>query len=127
MTLTSGFLASGYPLATTLTQPGTCLVEVYPHPALLSLLNANYRVKYKVSRARQYWKEHTLEMRIREVCLGSQIKWTGLVEFCVTSPPGSHAAIAPSWFFPTWSFSNFSLAALAQLCHAGSCTATRRP
>ncbi len=51
---------AGYSLATT---PGPAarpvplpaLIEVYPHTALLSLMSANYRVPYKVSRARHYW------------------------------------------------------------------------
>src|SRR6185295_11338665 len=55
--LTADFLAAGYPVATALTQSrlGPALVEVYPHPALLTLLNCKYRVKYKISRARRFW------------------------------------------------------------------------
>ncbi len=49
--------AAGYPLATTMTPPGTvpAIIEVYPHPALLSLVGAQYRVPYKVSRSHKYW------------------------------------------------------------------------
>ena len=36
------------------------LIEVYPHVALLALLNRNYRVPYKVSRSNQYWKTEQL-------------------------------------------------------------------
>lgn len=33
------------------------LIEVYPHPALLTLMRANYRLPYKVSRTRRYWPD----------------------------------------------------------------------
>jgi predicted RNase H-like nuclease len=67
--LTAGFLAAGYPVATALTPPGLRpnLVEVYPHPALLTLLNRPYRVPYKVSRARRYWPERTPAQRVAEI------------------------------------------------------------
>lgn len=67
--LTAEFLAAGFPVATTLTQPGLglSLVEVYPHPAVLTLLNRPYRVPYKVSRARRYWPERTPAQRIAAI------------------------------------------------------------
>jgi len=42
----------GFPIATSLTRPGTspALVEVYPHPALLVVMNAAYRVLTKLRR-----------------------------------------------------------------------------
>ncbi len=42
--------SAGYPLATTTHSSGTLrrTIEVYPHPALLRLLNRDYRVLYKV-------------------------------------------------------------------------------
>jgi len=48
---------SGFPLATCTTHVGTPmrLVEVYPHPALLSLTGATYRLCYKVDKSRNYW------------------------------------------------------------------------
>lgn len=51
--------AGGYPLATSVQQPGTLrhTIEVYPHPALLSLLGREYRVPYKVSKSRRYWPD----------------------------------------------------------------------
>jgi predicted RNase H-like nuclease len=51
------FAELGYPLGTTRTPFGTtpALIEVYPHPALLLLLGADYRVPYKASRAGRYW------------------------------------------------------------------------
>lgn len=40
------------------------VVEVYPHPALLSLLNCQYRVPYKVGRSKRYWPTFTISERI---------------------------------------------------------------
>ncbi len=59
--LTKDFAAVGYPLATATTPAGTPnrLVEVYPHPALMSLTGASYRLCYKVSRSRRYWPDST--------------------------------------------------------------------
>jgi predicted RNase H-like nuclease len=56
-TLTSQFAGAGYSIATASTPCGTRtrLVEVYPHPALLALLQRNYRVSYKVSKSGRYW------------------------------------------------------------------------
>jgi predicted RNase H-like nuclease len=47
----------GYRLATAERDPGSgrSLIEVYPHPALLELLGAPYRVPYKVGRSARYW------------------------------------------------------------------------
>jgi predicted RNase H-like nuclease len=55
--LTRDFAASGFPLATGDTPVGTPnrLVEVYPHPALMTLTGASYRLPYKVSRSWRYW------------------------------------------------------------------------
>lgn len=55
----------GYPLATAETAVGTspALVEVYPHTALLALLDAEYRVKYKISKAYKWWPELSLVER----------------------------------------------------------------
>ena len=56
--VTRQFNDLGYDVATTATPPGTTkvVVEVYPHPALLSLLKESYRVKYKISHASSYWR-----------------------------------------------------------------------
>jgi predicted RNase H-like nuclease len=55
--LSSVIRASGYEIATTATPAGETkrLVEVYPHPALLSLLQRDRRVPYKVGKSRKYW------------------------------------------------------------------------
>jgi predicted RNase H-like nuclease len=70
MALTQGFAAAGYPVATSCSAPGTVsrLVEVYPHPALLRLLRADYRVPYKVSKSTKYWRELGMRERIGKLC-----------------------------------------------------------
>ncbi len=57
---------AGYPLATAIHSPGTLMrtIEVYPHPALLRLLNRDYRVPYKVAKSRNYWPELVIQDRI---------------------------------------------------------------
>jgi predicted RNase H-like nuclease len=59
----------GYPLATAATLAGQtpALLEVYPHPALLRLLGARYRLPYKVANRRKYWPDATPEERIARV------------------------------------------------------------
>jgi len=59
----------GYPLATTVTVTGRtpALLEVYPHPALLRLLNARYRLPYKVANRRKYWPDATPAERLARV------------------------------------------------------------
>ena len=39
------------------------LVEVYPHPALMTLTGASYRLPYKVSRSRRYWPDSSPAQR----------------------------------------------------------------
>ena len=54
----------GYRLQTTdSAHSGPTLIEVYPHVALLTLLNLSYRLPYKVSRSGQYWKAEQLSIR----------------------------------------------------------------
>jgi predicted RNase H-like nuclease len=54
--LRAEFAGLGYRLATTIPcEPTPALIEVYPHPALLVLMRASYRVPYKVSKAGRYW------------------------------------------------------------------------
>ena len=48
------FGRAGYPLQTDLISPPG-LIEVYPHPALVELAKAPERLRYKVSKARNYW------------------------------------------------------------------------
>lgn len=64
--LTSDFTAVGYPLSTSeLNYPS--LIEVYPHPALIELLNAEKRLPYKVGNRRKYWPDLSPEQRIDQI------------------------------------------------------------
>ncbi|HEY9720520.1 MAG TPA: DUF429 domain-containing protein [Oscillatoriaceae cyanobacterium] len=58
-TLTSGCAHLGYPLAAAHEFPGAFprLIEVYPHPAILTLLCLERRFEYKVGKARRYWPD----------------------------------------------------------------------
>jgi predicted RNase H-like nuclease len=60
------FSEAGYRLATAATPAGipNRLVEVYPHPALLALLQRDRRVPYKVSKTSSYWKGTPVKERI---------------------------------------------------------------
>jgi len=61
--LRSGFDTVGYPLSTTELQFPS-LIEVYPHPALIELLNAEKRLPYKISNRGKYWPDHTADERL---------------------------------------------------------------
>ena len=39
-------------------------IEVYPHPALLKLLDRDYRVPYKVGNSSKYWRGESVQRRI---------------------------------------------------------------
>lgn len=64
--ITRQFSELGFEIATSSTPPGTPnrLVEVYPHPALLSLLGRPTRVPYKVGNTKRYWKDKAFHERI---------------------------------------------------------------
>lgn len=64
--LTAEFEAIGLPLASSPLEvaSGPCSIEVYPHPALLSLVGDSYRVRYKVSRSTRYWPGSSVSDRI---------------------------------------------------------------
>jgi predicted RNase H-like nuclease len=55
-------LESAFPLATQATSV-PALIEVYPHAALLSLLNLERRLAYKVSRNNRYWPGTPADVR----------------------------------------------------------------
>jgi predicted RNase H-like nuclease len=51
-----GFQECGFRLATSIDAlTSHALIETYPHPALLSLMNSDYRVRYKVTKTAKYW------------------------------------------------------------------------
>lgn len=63
--LEAGLSAAGYPLATLDIRP-PCRVEIYPHPALIELLGATYRLPYKAGNTGKYWRDQPLaERRVR--------------------------------------------------------------
>lgn len=64
--MSASLVSAGFPLATTSDSSGKIprLVEVYPHPALLSLLGRPQRVPYKVSKTNRYWPEVDIRSRI---------------------------------------------------------------
>lgn len=68
------FEALGYPLATTRAR-SPCLMEVYPHPALVELMSAPRRLPYKYSRAASYWPDETPAGRRRRIIE----VWRGIV------------------------------------------------
>ena len=67
--LTERFKELGYPVATIETPVGSTYVvaEVYPHPALLHLLGKDFRYKYKIGRANEYWPEKSAADRRRRI------------------------------------------------------------
>jgi len=67
--ITKDLVKDGYYLVTRVVRPPTSpgLIEVYPHPSLLSLLKLAERVKYKCSKSRSYWPEANLDQRIRNL------------------------------------------------------------
>jgi predicted RNase H-like nuclease len=62
---TANATASGFELRTAAAVPSghRSLLEVYPHPALLSLLQRPRRVPYKVDKRRKYWPGATNDQR----------------------------------------------------------------
>jgi predicted RNase H-like nuclease len=97
-----GFAKSGFPLATADFRPGThpALFEVYPHIAVMKLLDQNYRVPYKIARVAHYWPECSAEERRRKIlaiwgrilaALKKSIQGMGL------SPKGSNLASLKRW------------------------------
>jgi len=67
--ITEQFEAAGYSIATKTELPGRTmrLVEVYPHPALLTLLGSEYRIPYKVAKSLRYWPKTTTVQRIEKL------------------------------------------------------------
>jgi predicted RNase H-like nuclease len=60
--LRESFTTAGYALLTDrLAPPG--VIEVYPHPALVELASATYRLPYKASKVRAYWRDATPQER----------------------------------------------------------------
>lgn len=84
------FAGQGYDLRTARSAGGR-LAEVYPHPALIELLNAPERLPYKVSRARKYWPAVAAADRRRRLVE----VWRGIVAGLDTNLPGTAALLPP--------------------------------
>ena len=69
----------GYGLAVSKPDAST-VVEVYPHPALLCLLDRDYRVPYKVAKSRKYWPGMSLHQRADRLVAEFRYIYEGLTE-----------------------------------------------
>lgn len=60
-----GCFSNGYQLGVTTTPHGQTghLLEVYPHPALIRLMQADYRLPYKAGKTRKLWPEASVDER----------------------------------------------------------------
>ncbi len=69
LALSSGFERAGYRIATADVPVSTpkCQFEVYPHPALVKLMNAEYRIGYKISKSARLWPDTSVELRIEKL------------------------------------------------------------
>ena len=65
-TLFSQLTGAGYKHATTTIQ-NKSFIEIYPHPAIIELLDLDYRLPYKVANAKKYWPDVSLEERRRMI------------------------------------------------------------
>jgi predicted RNase H-like nuclease len=67
--LSCEFITAGYAIANFAEPTGKSmrLLEVYPHPALLVLLQRQYRIPYKVGKSRNYWPTLTINERISAI------------------------------------------------------------
>ncbi len=78
---------------------GDTVIEVYPHPALLSLLNRDYRVPYKVSRSLRYWPSLSVQERTEHL----------VAEFkCIYAGLSSELHGLPSQFLPSPPYKSLS-------------------
>ena len=88
----------GYRLA--VSEPDTyTVIEVYPHPALLCLLERTYRVPYKVGNSLKYWPELSrneradrLIKKFRLIYAGLSDVIHGIPDFLPASPYGGSLA-----------------------------------
>lgn len=69
-TYSGDFGKAGFPLATTMTVPSSypALLEVYPHPALLHLMEETERLCYKTGKTRTYWPAKSVDERRFSLC-----------------------------------------------------------
>ncbi len=80
------------------------LIEVYPHPALLRLMNAKERLAYKTAKVRRYWP--LSEPRERKESLLGQ--WRAIASRLECEIHGVGAALSlPELHAPLWEFKAF--------------------
>jgi predicted RNase H-like nuclease len=96
------FERSGFSLATNVTRlPKCALIETYPHPALLSLMNVQYRVPYKVSKSKSYWRELDMPGRMTvlrenlEAILAALSRTISKIDISVPQEPKSFSTLKP--------------------------------
>ena len=83
------FSQAGYPLATGQADSHErCLLEVYPHLALLRMLKVNYRVPYKVNKTKAYWKSADKTERIHRLIA----EWKRIVIAMDLTVPGTSSS-----------------------------------
>ena len=116
--LRDDFLARGFPLKTqAITAP--CLIEVYPHPALVELAGAAERLRYKQSKRRTYWPYGDRETRLRALFE----TWVSIVGLLDREIDGVAARLPlPASTGPTWRLKAFEDALDAVVCAwVGAC------
>jgi len=86
--LSREFERAGYSIAHAAEAAGMPLrlIEVYPHPALLTLLDRLFRVPYKVGKSRKYWPGSTIDQRTSAILVEFQLINQGLTR--VVGPTG---------------------------------------
>lgn len=86
--LKNGFGEMGFPLSTAITTPGTRqrLLEVYPHPAIVRLLNLAYRLPYKVTKSTKYWPQKATDFRIHRLLEQFRLILNGLTNYIKDIP-----------------------------------------
>jgi predicted RNase H-like nuclease len=87
--LSEGFAEAGYGLLTASKAKPPGLIEVYPHPALIELTGAEWRLPYKVGKMKAYWAWATPQQR-RDLLFR---EWSGIVTLLEREISGVEAAL----------------------------------
>ena len=110
--LRRGFARAGFRLATTRKLDGARhLLEVYPHTALLALLDLDYRLPYKLARARRYWPAASRDERRARLLAA----WSRILRALRRKLAGAALALPPA-AAPTSRLKRFEDALDALLC-----------
>lgn len=96
-----GFQNCGYTLATANSNhlPNQVLIETYPHPALLLLMNESYRIPYKVGKARKCHPDRSpadrrveIHRKLRQICAALSKSISG-IDIVFSEEPRSISAL----------------------------------